>query len=145
MNAVNALTEQARRLTPNKKILISPYGMVDSDFDDPEYERRLSRLKVDVITYQDEVGCVREKFPLVRLKENWQKLRTIHDKLNIALWANCETFTWEDELNDRTSALIPAAIHAYFLSKQQHRQREWRILFLSCFVASLRIRCHLFS
>ena len=57
--------------------------MVDSDFDDPEYERRLSRLKVDVITYQDEVGCVREKFPLVRLKENWQKLRTIHDKLNI--------------------------------------------------------------
>lgn len=117
VNAVNALAEQARRLTPNKKILISPYGMVDSDFDDPEYERRLSRLKVDVITYQDEVGCVREKFPLVRLKENWQKLRTIHDKLNIALWANCETFTWEDELNDRTSALIPAA-YSRLLSQQ---------------------------
>lgn len=117
VNAVNALAEQARRLTPNKKILISPYGMVNSDFDDPEYERRLSRLKVDVITYQDEVGCVREKFPLVRLKENWQKLRTIHDKLNIALWANCETFTWEDELNDRTSALIPAA-YSRLLSQQ---------------------------
>lgn len=49
-------------MTPNKKILISPYGMVDSDFDDPEYERRLSRLKVDVITYQDEVGVCGKSF-----------------------------------------------------------------------------------
>ncbi|MFR7516728.1 MAG: hypothetical protein ACLUVY_05680 [Bacteroides uniformis] len=52
-----------------------PYGLVDSDFTNPEYERRLSRLKVDIIAYQDEVGCVREPFPMPRLKENWKKLR----------------------------------------------------------------------
>ena len=109
VTAVNALTDKARSLTPGKKILISPYGLVDSDFTDPEYERRLSRLKVDIIAYQDEVGCVREPFPMPRLKENWKKLRDIHNRLNIAFWANCETFTWEKATNDRTSALIPAA------------------------------------
>lgn len=109
VNAVNALTEQARALTPRKKILISPYGIVDSEFDNPKYAKQLSKLKVDIIAYQDEIGCVREEFPLVRLRQGWQKLRAIHDKLNIAMWANCETFTWEKGTNDRTSALIPAA------------------------------------
>lgn len=115
--AVNALTEQARALTPGKKILISPYGIVDSDFANPEYEKQLAKLKVDIIAYQDEVGCVREQFPLPRLKQNWQKLRDIHERLDIAMWANCETFTWERGTNDRTSALIPAA-YSRLLSQQ---------------------------
>ena len=86
---------------------------MDSDFTDPEYERRLSRLKVDIIAYQDEVGCVREPFPMPRLKENWKKLRDIHNRLNIAFWANCETFTWEKATNDRTSASSPPPINGY--------------------------------
>lgn len=109
VTAVNALTDQARALTPGKKILISPYGIVNSEFDNPQYAKQLAKLKVDIIAYQDEIGCVREEFPLVRLRENWKKLRAIHDNLGIALWANCETFTWENGTNDRTSALIPAA------------------------------------
>lgn len=117
VTAVNVLTEQARALTPGKKILISPYGIVDSDFADPEYEKQLAKLRVDIVAYQDEIGCVREEFPLVRLKESWRKLRAIHDKLGIALWANCETFTWEKATNDRTSALIPAA-YSRLLSQQ---------------------------
>lgn len=107
--AVNDLTERARSLTPNKKILISPYGIFQSDFANPLFEKRLGELKVDIIAYQDEVGCVREAFPLPRLRENWKKLRDIHDRIGIELWANCETFTWEGGTNDRTSALIPAA------------------------------------
>ena len=117
VTAVNKLADRARSLTPGKKILISPYGLVDSDFTNPEYERRLSHLKVDIIAYQDEVGCVREKFPMSRLKENWKILRAIHDRLDIALWANCETFTWEKKTNDRNSALIPAA-YQRLLSQQ---------------------------
>lgn len=117
VTAVNELTDRARSLTPGKKILISPYGLVDSDFTNPEYERRLSRLKVDIIAYQDEVGCVRESFPMPRLKESWKKLRDIHNRLDIALWANCETFTWEKNTNDRSSALIPAA-YQRLLSQQ---------------------------
>lgn len=115
--AVNALTDQARALTPGKKILISPYGIANSDFANPKYEKQLAKLKVDIIAYQDEVGCVREQFPLPRLKSNWQKLHDIHSRLNIEMWANCETFTWEGATNDRTSALIPAA-YSRLLSQQ---------------------------
>lgn len=109
VEAVNALTARARELTPAAKILISPYGIFNSDFDDPRYEQQLSRLKVDIIAYQDEVGCVRERYPLTRLRENWKKLRAIHDKTGVEMWANCESFTWEKGTNDRSSALIPAA------------------------------------
>lgn len=72
---------------------------------------------MDIIAYQDEVGCVRDQFTLPRLKKNWQRLRDIHNRLNIEMWANCETFTWEEGTNDRTSALIPAA-YPRLLSQQ---------------------------
>lgn len=117
VEAVNALTARARELTPSAKILISPYGIFNSDFDDPRYEQQISRLKVDIIAYQDEVGCVRERYPLTRLRENWKKLRAIHDRTGVEMWANCESFTWERGTNDRTSALIPAAF-SRFLSQQ---------------------------
>ena len=109
VEAVNALTERARTLTPKAKILISPYGIFNSNFDHPDYARQIGRLKVDIIAYQDEVGCVRERFPLPRLRENWKRLAEIHSSLPIEMWANCENFTWERGTNDRTSALIPAA------------------------------------
>lgn len=109
VEAVNALTERARGLTPQAKILISPYGIFNSDFSNPNYARQIGRLKVDIIAYQDEVGCVRERFPLPRLRENWRRLAEIHSSLPIEMWANCENFTWERGTNDRTSALIPAA------------------------------------
>ena len=117
VEAVNALTDRARELTPAAKILISPYGIFNSDFDDPRYEQQLSRLKVDIIAYQDEVGCVRERYPLTRLRENWKKLRAIHDKTGVAMWANCESFAWEKGTNDRSSALVPAPF-SRFLSQQ---------------------------
>lgn len=109
VQAVNELTKEARSLTPGKKILISPYGLSQSDFNRADYEQQLAKLKVDIIAYQDEVGCVREPFPIVNLKKNWKKLRDIHNRLHIELWANVESFTWEKAPNDRTSALIPAA------------------------------------
>jgi hypothetical protein len=88
--------------------MISPYGIFNSNFDDPRYEQQIARLTVDIIAYQDEIGCVREKYPLPRLRENWKKLRAIHDKTGIQMWANCESFAWEHGTNDRQSALIPA-------------------------------------
>ena len=108
VEAVNALTARARELTPAAKILISPYGIFNSDFHDPRYEEQLSRLEVDIIAYQDEIGCVRERYPLTNLRNNWKKLRAIHDKTGVEMWANCETFAWEKGTNDRSSALVPA-------------------------------------
>ena len=100
VEAVNALTARARELTPHAKIMISPYGIFNSNFDDPRYEQQIARLTVDIIAYQDD--------PLPRLRENWKKLRAIHDKTGIQMWANCESFAWEHGTNDRQSALIPA-------------------------------------
>lgn len=117
VDAVNALTARARDLTPGKKIMISPYGIFNSDFEDPRYEQQIARLTVDIIAYQDEIGCVRERYPLTRLRENWKKLRAIHDKTGIEMWANCESFAWEKGTNDRTSALVPAP-YSRFLSQQ---------------------------
>ena len=117
VEAVNALTARARELTPGKKIMISPYGIFNSDFEDPRYEKQIARLTVDIIAYQDEIGCVRERYPLTRLRENWKKLRAIHDKTGIEMWANCESFAWEKATNDRTSALVPAPF-SRFLSQQ---------------------------
>lgn len=116
VDAVNALTDMARELTPQAKVLISPYGIFNSDFNDPRYAEQIKRLKVDIIAYQDEIGCVRERYPLPRLRENWKKLRAIHDKTNIQMWANCESFAWERATNDRTSALVPASF-SRFLSQ----------------------------
>lgn len=110
VDAVNALVEKSRKLTPGKKTMISPYGMYLADFDDPRFAERIGRLKIDIIAYQDEVGCVRETFPLPRVKQNWKRLREIHDRTGIEMWANCETFTWENEMtNCWESALVPAA------------------------------------
>ena len=117
VQSVNTLTEKAKSLTPGKKTLISPYGIGLSEFDHPDFEKQMAKLKVDIIAYQDEVGCVRDKFTLPRLKKNWQRMRDIHNRLNIEMWANCETFTWEQGTNDRSSALIPAA-YPRLLSQQ---------------------------
>lgn len=117
VQSVNTLTAKAKALTPDKKTMISPYGIGLSDFDHPDFEKQMAKLKVDIIAYQDEVGCVRDQFTLPRLKKNWQRMRDIHNRLNIEMWANCETFTWEEGTNDRQSALIPAA-YARLLSQQ---------------------------
>lgn len=61
--AVNALVKHANELTPGKKTLISPYGLGLSDFNNPDYEKTLGQLKVDIIAYQDEIGCVRGAYP----------------------------------------------------------------------------------
>ena len=70
------------------------------------------RLKVDIIAYQDEVGCVKANAHETN-EENFAKLGEIHKETNIRFWANVESFTWEKRDNDRESALIPAAFPRY--------------------------------
>lgn len=108
--AINRLVDKVRKLTPGKKTMISPYGFFCSEFDNPKFAQQIRKLKVDIIAYQDEVGCVREEYPLPRLRENWKKISEIHEDSGIELWANCELFTWEKGTNSRSSALIPASM-----------------------------------
>jgi hypothetical protein len=110
VDAANALTEEARNLTPNARIMISPYGLRLAKFDDGHFADQIEKLKVDIIAYQDEIGCVVEPMPLRHMKENFTHLREVHNKTKIELWANDESFTWEKGLNVRPSALIPAPL-----------------------------------
>jgi hypothetical protein len=108
VDAANSLAAEARSLTPDAKVLISPYGLRSAKFDDGKFAEQISKLKVDIIAYQDEIGCVVEPQPLPHMKENFRQLREVHNKTKIELWANDELFTWEKGLNTRPSALIPA-------------------------------------
>ena len=109
VNAVNSLTTEARRCKSDAVVMVSPYGVHRSNVDDPKFGEQISKLKVDIIAYQDEIGCIPEALPLPRMKENFHKLCEIHKKAGIRFWANNESFTWEKATNSRESALIPAA------------------------------------
>ena len=53
VEAVNALTDMARALTPGKKVLISPYGIFNSDFDDPASDYQLGQPLWSAKAYED--------------------------------------------------------------------------------------------
>ncbi|GHT15343.1 hypothetical protein AGMMS4956_15080 [Bacteroidia bacterium] len=113
VDAVNTLATKARQLTPGAQIMVSPYGICHADFDNRKFGKQIKKLKVDIIAYQDEVGCVREPMPMQRMKEHFKQLAEIHKGTPIRLWANVESFTWEKGTNSRESALIPAAFPRY--------------------------------
>ncbi len=113
VHAANTLTSIAKNLTPGKKVMISPYGVCYAALEDPKFAQQIKKLNVDIIAYQDEVGCVREPMPLPRVRENFKKLGKIHEGTGIEFWSNIESFTWQNEDNSRESALIPAAFPRY--------------------------------
>lgn len=113
VDAVNTLSAYARKLTPDKLIMVSPYGLCEADFENPKMAEQIKKMTVDIIAYQDEIGCVREPMPMKRMKDHFKKLGDIHRDTNIRFWANVESFTWEKDDNSRESALVPAAFARY--------------------------------
>lgn len=113
VEAVNSMAGIARRTTPGKKVMISPYGLCNADFASPKFAEQIRRLQVDIIAYQDEVGCVREPMPMKRMKEHFSLLGEIHKDAGIEFWANVESFTWDREANSWYSTLVPAAFGRY--------------------------------
>jgi hypothetical protein len=103
---VNECSREARRLTPKAKTLTAPYGTNKAVCDD-QFVRQLERLDVDIIAYQDEVGCLR--MTAEQSAVAFERLRRAHDRVpQRALWADVETFAWEGPPNKQTSPLIPA-------------------------------------
>ena len=113
VEGANRLTERARSLTPGAKVMISPYGIFRGDFANPKFAEQIGRLKVDIIAHQDEIGCVREQFPMENLREHLRLLGEIHRKYGIEFWVNVESFTWDRKPNNWFSTLIPAAFGRY--------------------------------
>lgn len=103
---VNECSREGRQLLPHTKILIAPY-FTHKAVDDDTYARQLEQLDVDIIAYQDEVGCLR--MTPEQSAAAYGRLRRVHDRVpQRALWADVETFAWEGPENQQTSALIPA-------------------------------------
>jgi hypothetical protein len=103
---VNASSREGRRLLPRAKVLIAPYGTSHAVCHS-RFIRQLDQLDVDIIAYQDEVGCLR--MDPGQSAAAFEKLRRAHDQApQRALWADVEVFAWEGKPNDPNSPLIPA-------------------------------------
>ena len=113
VEGANRIAERARELTPGAKVLISPYGIFRGDFSNPKFAEQIKRLNVDIIAHQDEIGCVREQFPMENLREHLRLLGDIHRECGIEFWVNVESFTWDRPANNWYSTLIPAAFGRY--------------------------------
>jgi uncharacterized protein DUF4434 len=100
----NTLSEFARKLTPQAKILIAPYGTRLAVPDD-KFVQQLSTLDVDMIAYQDEIGVL--KSTKDETPSFYEGLRKAHDRVQrSAIWADVEIFNFEGAVCHR--ALIPA-------------------------------------
>ncbi len=103
---VQTCSREARVLTPKAKTLTAPYGTSHAVCDD-RFVRQLEKLDVDIIAYQDEVGCLR--MGPEESARAFDTLRRAHARVpQRALWADVEVFAWEGEPNLPDSPLIPA-------------------------------------
>jgi hypothetical protein len=101
---VNICSKRGRALRPEAKILIAPYG-TGVVVPDDHYVKALDTLDVDIVAYQDEIGCLRHTID--DLPGIWAGLRAAHDRIQrISLWADIEIFEFEGAVG--TSALLPA-------------------------------------
>lgn len=101
---VNAYRAKIRALTPDKPLLIAPYGVLNITFDEA-FVDQLRRLDCEFIAYQDGVGirngCVAEA------AEAFRNLKKAHDAAGRAkLWLDMEVFRFEGA--PYKSALLPA-------------------------------------
>jgi hypothetical protein len=103
---INTCSGEAHQLMPQAKTLTAPYHTYKAVCDD-RFIGQLERLDVDIIAYQDEVGCLRMTPEQSAIA--FATLRLAHDKVpQRALWADVETFAWEGKPDSQESPLIPA-------------------------------------
>ncbi len=106
---VNENSKTARSLMPHSTILTAPYGTKNAVCD-VHYLHQLEKMDVDIIAYQDTVGCY--QLDIDGSKRAFEILRKAHDKVpQRKLYADVETFAWEGPDNRKETPLIPAPIH----------------------------------
>ena len=59
MSYINKMAGWSKALTPRAKRFVSPFGTRIAR-NTPAFVAQLQALDVDVVAYQDEVGCVRD-------------------------------------------------------------------------------------
>lgn len=113
IEGINRLTARAYEVTPGKLTMVAPYGIFGANLDNPKFAENLAAINVDIIAYQDEIGCVRDVFPMAAMKRHFRKLGKIHENLKLEYWVNIENFTWDRGTNNHFSSLIPAEFGRY--------------------------------
>lgn len=103
---VNRYAKRLRKMDPEKKILIAPYG-TNKIVTDERFVDQLRRMECDYIAYQDEVGV--QKSTETQTADYYRALRQAHETAGRSrLWADLEVFKFEGAVYQ--SALIPAEI-----------------------------------
>lgn len=105
MNFTPKLTANLRGLSPDKRILIAPYG-TNKVQETERFVEQVQALGVDFIAYQDEIGVRKTK--VEELDEIYARLSRLHDKAGVPLWADVEIFEFEGDVYK--SPLIPASL-----------------------------------
>jgi hypothetical protein len=101
---VNDCSRIARQLMPKSVNLIASYG-TKSVRADGEYVRKLEKLDIDIIAYQDEVGVKKTRAGYA--SKYFETLCLAHKKAGRAkIWADIEIFGFEGDVYK--TALIPA-------------------------------------
>eukprot|EP01051_Picozoa_sp_SAG22_P001151 SAG22_NODE_43_length_25304_cov_5.394644_3_plen_399_part_00 len=111
---------------------ISPYGTKSAVASKPFVEQ-LQALDVDVVAYQDEVGCIRNSLPVEGSRRAFAALAQAHSHPGTPdLWANVESFTWQKEPNFDESALIPAAFPRILAQLEAVSSSVDRVISFTC-------------
>ncbi len=101
---VNAYRARIREITPEKPLLIAPYGVAKIRFDE-EFVDQLRQLDCEFIAYQDGVGIANGCVDVAG--EAFRNLKAAHDTAGgPKLWADMEVFRFEGQ--PYRSALLPA-------------------------------------
>lgn len=101
---VNAYRAKIRNITPDKPLLIAPYGVAKIRFDD-HFVDQLRQLDCEFIAYQDGVGIANGNVELAQAA--FRDLKAAHDAAGRSrLWADMEVFRFEGA--PYRSALLPA-------------------------------------
>ncbi len=99
-----------RKLTPELPAIASPYFSGSRTITDPaRFAADIERMDCDIIAYQDGVGCSTGRPITCPAADNarvFETLANIHDKTSTKLWANVETFSFENGIFFQP--LIPA-------------------------------------
>ena len=101
---VNDYRADIRRITPDKPLLIAPYGVAKITFDE-KFTDQLRSIDCEFIAYQDGVGIANGGVDTAG--EAFRRLKAAHDRANRSrLWADLELFRFEGAAY--RSALLPA-------------------------------------
>ena len=104
---VNACSAYIRKINPEWKILLAPYGVINAPKAEAALTEQLKDLDCDFIAWQDGIGCRHIK--VEDIETCYAALKRAHDKAGRSkLWADMETFEFTGDVYK--SALVPAAI-----------------------------------